>query len=99
MTNEEIAVALQGHGHEIKSLKHRMDSAEQAQRDLTALTQAVAVMTTEQEGIKNDVGEIKSDVKALTQKHGRRWEGLVDKIILVLVGAFIAWLATGAPGL
>ena len=37
----------------------------------------------------------KEDVKAITGKAGKRWDSLVDKVLAVLAGAFIAWLLSG----
>lgn len=68
---------------------------EKRQDDLGQLTSAVAVFAKEQEHIQADVKEIKADVKALTEKPGRRWEGLVDKLLYAAAGAVMAWAAGG----
>ena len=68
---------------------------EKRQDDLDQLTSAVAVFAKEQEHIQADVKEIKADVKALTEKPGRRWEGLVDKLLCAAAGAVMAWAAGG----
>ena len=99
MTTEEVAVKLEAVDNRSKSNAHRISEMEQRQDNLDKLVSSVAVMATEQEHIKDDVKEIKTDVKALTDKPAKRWDGLVDKFILVLVGAFAGWLAAGAPGL
>lgn len=49
MTMEEAAVKIEGHEHEIKSLKHRMDDVERDQQALIKLTASVEVMATKQE--------------------------------------------------
>ena len=49
----------------------------------------------EQEHIKTDVGEIKDDVKQLVSKPAKRWDGLIDKAIAVVVGAAIGFLLNG----
>lgn len=82
-----------------KSNTHRLEEVEKRQDDLGELVASVAVFAKEQEHIQQDVQEIKADVKALTDKPGKRWEGLVDKVLLVLAGAFVAWLAAGGTGL
>lgn len=82
-----------------KSNTHRLEDVEKRQDNLDELVASVAVFAKEQEHIQQDVKEIKADVKALTDKPGKRWEGLVDKVLLVLAGAFVAWLASGAPGM
>ena len=51
MTAEEIAVKLENHTHEIGSLKHRMNAAEEASRALNRLATAMEVMVTKQEAM------------------------------------------------
>ena len=98
MTNEEVAVRLEDHEHEIGSLKHRMKSVEENQKALTELTTSVRELTIEQGHLKTDVGEIKTDVKAMLDKPAKRWDSLVDKLLFAVAGAVLAWLASGAPG-
>lgn len=38
-------------------------------------------------------------VEEITGKSGKRWDGLVDKLIFLAAGAVLAWVASGAPGL
>ena len=42
--------------------------------------------------MESDVKEIKSDVKSLTSKSGQRWDGLVDKIIMTIAAAVLAFI-------
>ena len=98
MTNEEVAVRLEDHEHEIGSLKHRMKSVEENQKALTELTTSVRELTIEQGHLKTDVGEIKTDVKAMLDKPARRWESLLDKALWLAAGAFLAWVLSGMPG-
>ena len=42
--------------------------------------------------MKKDIIEIKTDVKALTSIPSKRWEAIVEKVVLVVVGAVIAFL-------
>ena len=81
------------------SNRHRLDDIEKRQDNLDELVASVAVFAKEQEHIQADVKEIKADVKALTDKPAKRWESLVDKLLLVAAGAFLGWLAAGMPGL
>lgn len=61
----------------------------------SGLTKAFSVLQNEQEHIKTDVGEIKDDVKQLVSKPAKRWDGLIDKAIAVVVGAAIGFLLNG----
>ena len=81
------------------SNRHRLEDIEKRQDNLDELVKSVALFAQEQEYIKEDVKEIKADVKALTDKPAKRWESLVDKLLLVAAGAFLGWLAAGMPGL
>ena len=54
------------------------------------LTTAMTVFDTEQKHIKQDVSEIKTDVKSLKDKPGKRWENVVEKLIWLVVGSVIA---------
>ena len=78
-----------------KSAHKRIDRMEKRQDNLEELTNAFSVLQNEQEHIKTDVGEIKDDVKQLVSKPAKRWDGLIDKAIAVVVGAAIGFLLNG----
>jgi hypothetical protein len=75
-----------------KSNSHRLDAVEKRQDSLDELVSAVATVKTEQGHIQADVQEIKTDVKELTGKPGKRWDGVVDKVIWAIVGGVIAFM-------
>lgn len=97
MTNEEMKMLTEADSRS-RSNTHRLDKVEQRQDNLDKIVATVAVVAKEQEGIKEDVGEIKSDVKSLKEKPGNRWDGLVDKSIWAICGGVIAWLLSNALG-
>jgi seryl-tRNA synthetase len=99
MTPEDMAVKLEAVDQRSRSNAHRLDDVEKRQDNLDKLVTSVEVLATKQETVESDVKEIKSDVKALAEKPGKRWEGLVDKLLFAVAGAVLAWLAAGAPGL
>ena len=70
----------------------RLDEVEKRQDDLDELVSTVKVLAVREENVENDVKEIKSDVKSLTNKPAQRWDGLVDKIILTLVAAVVGFI-------
>lgn len=65
MTNEDIAVRLENHEQEIKSLKHRMDEQEGKDKALTELTISVKTLATNMEYMAKE-----------QQKQGERLERL-----------------------
>lgn len=75
-----------------RSNTKRLDELEAWQKDQSELVQSVAVLANEQQHITKDVGEIKTAVNSLTGKSGKRWDGIVDKAIWLIVGAALAAL-------
>ena len=98
MTQEDIVQKLTETESRSKSNTKRLDKVEERQDALDRLVTSVEVLATREEGVEKDVKEIKSDVKALTSKPGKRWEGIVDKVLAAIVGGFVAWILAGAPG-
>ena len=75
-----------------KSNQHRIAELEQRADNQETLISTVAVLASEQKTMKNDVKEIKDDVKALTNKPAKRWDNLVDKIIITVAAAVIGFI-------
>lgn len=85
------AVKLAELGQNVKDNTRRIDQLEKRQDNLDKLATAMATFEAEQKNIKKDVGEIKDDVKLLTNKPAKRWENLVEKLIWLLVGGIITY--------
>lgn len=75
-----------------KSNTHRLDEMEKRQDDLDELVSTVKVLADREVRVENDVKEIKDDVKSIKQKPIKRWDSIVDKIILTIVAAIIGFL-------
>lgn len=75
-----------------KSNTHRLDEVERRQDNLDQLVTSVEVLATRMGTMETSVREIRTDVRSLTEKPARRWEGMVDKAIWAIVGAVIAFL-------
>ena len=99
MTNEEMTERLVQVEQRSKSNTHRLAAVEKNQEALNSIATSVAVMAEQQKNISDKVDTIDAKVDTLEAKPGKRWDGLVDKVLLVLAGAFAAWLAAGGPGL
>jgi len=78
-----------------KSNTHRLDDVERHQEALDSLAASVKVLASREERVESDVKEIKSDVKELAARPSKRWDGIVDKLLAALVGAFVTWLLYG----
>lgn len=84
----EIAARCKSNTHRIDELRDKVDN-------IADLTTSVKVLAEREERVEADVKEIKTDVKAITGKAGKRWEGIVDKALAALVGAAVTYLLTG----
>lgn len=99
MTTEDIAVKLQETADRSLRNEGRIKKLEQDQKALQDLTASVRELANEQGNLKDDIGEIKADVKALTGASGKRWDALVDKLLFAVAGAVITWIVAGMPGM
>ena len=73
-----------------KSNGHRIDKMEERQEALDKLATSVALMTQEQKAIKEDILEVKKDVKSLTSLPAKRWNDVVEKIVWLVIGGAVA---------
>lgn len=99
MTNEELAVELAKTEQRSRSNTRRIDKLEQSTDALTRLATSVEVMATKQDSMADTLDRLDGKVETLEGKPAKRWESLVEKALLVLAGAFAAWLVSGAPGI
>lgn len=82
----------------VSSNIRRIGALEQGQETLRRLVTAVEVLATKQEVVAGSVAKLDGKMDELEQRPGKRWEGLVDKILLVLAGAFASFLLTRGGG-
>ena len=81
-----------------KSNEHRIGDLEKRQDSLDDLVSSVKVLATREEVVEKDVREIKSDVKSLTEKPAKRWDGVVDKVIMTIIGTIVGILLANIIG-
>ena len=77
-----------------KSNTKRLDEVEKRQDNLDDLVSTVKVLAIREENVESDVKEIKTDVKSLKEIPANRWNALVEKVLLVVVGMIITFLLT-----
>ena len=75
-----------------KSNTHRIDNIEKQQVEFIELVSSVKVLAEREQNVEKDVKEIKSDVKSLTSKPGKRWDSLVDKVIVTIAAAVVGFI-------
>lgn len=77
----------------------RIKKLEDEHEVLHNLATSVAVMAEKMDAMNASVKSLASKVDELENKPAKRWDGLVDKLLFAVVGAFLAWLVAGATGL
>lgn len=92
MSEQDIAVKLAEVDQRSRSNTHRLEQVEKKLEDNEQLLTNVALIAQKQNTLESDVQEIKTDVKMLTAKPGKRWESVVEKVILTIVAAGLAYL-------
>lgn len=92
---DELAMKVQHIEDQYNEHGKRIDKLEESNKALTELALSVESLATNQSNMKEDVKEIKKDIKGLTSMPGKRWNTLIDRTITLLAGGFIAWLLSG----
>ena len=75
-----------------KSNAKRLDKLEKVQKTLTELVQSVATIAQKQVDMDGDMKEVKADVKLLTGKPAKRWDSVVEKVLLTVTAALVGWI-------
>lgn len=99
MTQEEMAVKVTEVDQRAKSNTRRIDKLEQQTDAIQSLATSVEVMVKEQghqteaiERIEKNVEKLDGKVEVLEHKPAKRWESVVDKAIMTIVGALVGYL-------
>lgn len=91
VTIRELAVHIQEVDDRSKSNTHRLDDVEKKLTANDAMLASLARLDQRQKDMDADIKEIKSEVKNIAAKPGRRWESIVDKALLAVVAALVAY--------
>lgn len=73
-------------------LVQRVEAIEKRQKDMEDLISSVAVLAQRMGTVEGNVSEIRGNVRTLMEKPGKRWDSVVEKTLLVVVGAVVAWI-------
>lgn len=75
-----------------KSNQKRLDKLEKVQKTLTELVQSVATIAQKQVDMDGDMKEVKADIKLLAGKPAKRWDTVVEKVLLTVTAAVVGWI-------
>ena len=75
-----------------KENKEHIETLEKRQDDLDDLVSTVKVLADREKRVETDVAEIKNDVKELTNKPVKRWDKVVETIIIALLTGVLGFI-------
>lgn len=98
MDEKEIAVILEGHDHEIGSLKHRMHAVEQETKTINNIAMSIQRIAINVENILVEMGRHNDRIESLEKKPAETSrmvkQGIINTIIGGALGAFITKILT-----
>lgn len=77
-----------------KSNTKRIDELEKRTDDAEKLVTSVAIIAEKQNQMDGDIKEMKGDVKRILDKPGKRWDSIVEKVLLTAVTAVVVYMLT-----
>ena len=95
MTDTEVAVKLENHDQQIKSLKHRMDEQEEQGKSLSSLALSVQKLALSMESMIEEQKNQGARLAKLEAEPAERWSSMTRTIFNTMVGAMAGALATG----
>lgn len=98
MTEQEVALKLNDHDHEIKSLKHRVSDVEKKQTEIETLTLSVSKLAVNMQHMLEEQREQNQRLKALESApadevktiHKTLLTAVITTIVGAIVGAILA---------
>lgn len=72
--------------------KHNKEAHKEFYSKLEASRTSVALIEQRLDQIKEDTKEIRSTVQVMKDKPAKRWEGIVDKALWLIIGSVITYL-------
>lgn len=95
MTDEEISVKLEGHEHEIGSLKHRMEKQEEQNKVIQNLVMSVQKLALTMEAMVKEQSMQGERLKKLEDEPAERWNSAKKTAFTTIISVVAGALATG----
>lgn len=95
MTDEEVAVKLEGHDHEIGSLKHRVAEQEEQSKVIQELVLSVKELALNMKNMIEVQGRQSADIEALKAAPGKTWGAAKKAVFNALLGSLGTALGAG----
>lgn len=87
-----MEVKLQEIDDRARSNSRRIEALEEHIERQDELIKSVAVMAEKQNEMDKSLGEIKSDIKQIKDKPAKRWDSVIEKILLCIVTGIVGYI-------
>ena len=91
MEDTEIVGRLSAVEQRSKSNSHRLEALEKQTEAVNRLATSVAVMAEKVETTGEKVDGLCTDVQELKAEPGKRWKGVVEKVVYIIVAAVVGY--------
>ena len=95
VTETEVAVKLENHDQQIKSLKHRMDEQEEQSKTIQELVLSVKELALNMQTMIEVQGKQGDRLAKLEAEPAERWSSMKKTVFNTIVGAMAGAVATG----
>lgn len=92
MEDASILVELTETTERSKNNERRITKLEANQEELKSLATSTAVMAQRLGIVETNVGDIKESVETLKSKSGKMFDGMIEKILWLVIGGVIAFV-------
>ncbi len=75
-----------------KSNTKRLDRLEKTTEAIGKLATSMEVMAAKQEEVAKNVGKLTNKVDEIENKPRKRWDAIVDKVLLTVIGAILLYI-------
>ena len=89
MDVDEVAQTAKEALDSAKSAHHRLDDLAKEVKDIHTLTAAMATVNEKVDNLDKSMGELKSDVRAITGRPARFWDTLINTGMGAVIGALV----------
>lgn len=95
MNETDLAVKLENHDQQIKSLKHRMDEQEEQSKTIQDLVLSVKELALNMQAMIKEQGEQGKRLAKLENEPAEQWSSMKRTVFNTIVGAISGALVTG----
>ena len=92
MDNDMIIAKLTEIEARSKSNTKRLDEHEQKINDISKLTEAVAVMASEQKHMNGKMDKMEQKLDTIAAKPGKKWDTYVETVAKLIIGGVVGYL-------